>query len=44
VDAFSLSVLGMLAMTFLIAGTIGFLLWRTTRPPPPGADSGPGSR
>jgi hypothetical protein len=42
-------VLGMLAMPFLIAGTLGFLIWRASKKGPPrgpggeseGAPSGP---
>jgi hypothetical protein len=35
--AFSWSVLGMLAMPFLLAGILGFLLWRASRAAPRGA-------
>ncbi len=33
--AYSLVVLGMLAMPFLIMGTIGFFLWKGSKAPPP---------
>jgi hypothetical protein len=37
-----MSVIGMMAMPFLIIGTIGFFLWRATKVAPPG-EGGPGA-
>ena len=35
--AYEVSILGMLAMPFVLCGVLGFLVWRATRvtPPPP---------
>jgi hypothetical protein len=33
-------ILGMLAMPFLIAGILGFAIWRSTRVPRPEGDAG----
>lgn len=33
--AYAVSVLGMLAMPFTIAGVLGFLLWRASKAPAP---------
>ncbi|MCK6480334.1 MAG: hypothetical protein L6R43_09325 [Planctomycetes bacterium] len=41
--AYTMSVLGMLAMPFLLAGTIGFLLWRASRAPDAPGAGGDGS-
>jgi hypothetical protein len=38
-DAYNYSVLGMLAVPYLLIGTIGFLLWRSTKAPRPKAPS-----
>jgi len=34
-DAYNYSTLGMLAAPYLLMGTIGFLLWRASKAPPP---------
>ena len=41
--AYEVSILGMLAMPFLLAGLLGFLLWRASRTrPAPGEATGGG--
>jgi len=42
-NAYEVSILGMLAMPFLIFGVLGFLLWRASRVPPPRDTPGSGS-